>query len=128
MPDEAVLTETARWWQYAKDDLATADLLHATQAPSRHVCLHAQQAAEKALKCLLIFQNLSAPKAHDLGYLQQRLPQTLKTAHLPVRELEALSHWAVESRYPGEETEADSRDAAIALATAHHVMDASKPI
>ncbi|HEY3417296.1 MAG TPA: HEPN domain-containing protein [Armatimonadota bacterium] len=125
MPDEPVTVETAHWWQYASDDLATAEVLHAAHTvPSRHVCLHAQQAAEKALKSLFVYQQLPVPKVHDLGYLQRRLPNNSRVYALPERELDALAHWAVESRYPGEDTAANFHDAETAIATARRVLDA----
>jgi len=125
MPDEVVRAEVDRWWQYAIDDLASAELLLTSlTAPARHACLHAQQAAEKALKCLLISQELPMPRVHDLGFLQRLLPSNMQAYALSERDLNALSHWAVESRYPGVEDDADSHDAETAIATAQCVLEA----
>ena len=125
MPDNTRKEETTRWLRYAQDDLASAELLLASNsAPPRHACLFAQQAAEKAIKCILVFLEMPVPKTHDLGFLQRCLPNGMRAYLLPENELDNLSFWAVESRYPGEETEAESRDAEVAIATAHRVLDA----
>jgi HEPN domain-containing protein len=125
MPDDAIITEVLRWWRYALDDLATARVLIATPEVSpRQACLHAQQAAEKALKSLLVAQGLPMPKVHDLGYLQRRLPATMAAYGLPERELDALTRWLVESRYPGDLSEAAVDDATIAISTATDILNA----
>ena len=43
-----------RWWRYAKEDLATARPVAESGGAHRWTCMLAQQAAEKAVKALLI--------------------------------------------------------------------------
>ncbi len=67
------------WLQYALEDLTTAQaLVSVTNAPARNTCLHAQQSAEKALKAVLIFLDLSVPRTHDLGYVASLFPEDWK--------------------------------------------------
>jgi len=65
------------------------------------LCFHAQQAAEKAIKAVLIRHRIRFPYVHDLAALLTLLEQT--TGNLPdsVREAERLTQFAVEARYPG---------------------------
>ena len=108
------LVETRRWLRYAREDLEGAErlLAQATSVP-RHICLLAQQAAEKALKAVLIFLQIEYPYTHNLNVLRNLVPEgwTLKENN---QDLAALTAWAIEARYPGtwpEATEADARTA-----------------
>jgi HEPN domain-containing protein len=71
-------------------------------------CFHCQQSAEKYLKARLEEANIMSPKTHDLKKLLSLvLPvEPLWGSLLP--SLAALSQFAVEFRYPG--NEADARD------------------
>ena len=71
MQTTEVLTETDRWLRYAEEDLITAEtLLAQAHIPPRQACWHAQQAAEKALKAVLIFLQIDFPRTHDLNVLR----------------------------------------------------------
>lgn len=64
-----------RWLQEADTDLPTVEILMASiNPPFDSVCFHAQQAAEKLLKALLIAHKIPLPKTHDLALLAKRLP------------------------------------------------------
>lgn len=80
----------------------------------------AQQAAEKALKALLVFLQIEFPKTHDLDLLRTLLPSDLKND--AVSDLAELTQWAVEARYPGDWPEAAVSDAQRAVATAQSVL------
>ena len=76
------------------------------------VCFHAQQCIEKYLKARLIAAGVAFPKTHDLARLLD-----LILPHEPLWEswradLNLLSSFAVEFRYPGESaTKTDARRA-----------------
>ena len=71
MQTTEVMIETARWLRYAGEDLITAEtLLAQARIPPRQACWHAQQAAEKALKAVLIFLQIDFPRTHDLNVLR----------------------------------------------------------
>lgn len=65
------------------------------------LCFHAQQAAEKAVKALLIHHGIQFPYVHDLGKLLSLLEKA--TGDLPdsIRQATRLTQFAVEARYPG---------------------------
>ena len=55
----------ALWLLLADEDLAVARLAH-EQGIYRQTCFHAQQAAEKALKALLLARTGAYPRTHSL--------------------------------------------------------------
>ncbi len=120
------LADTARWLRYAEEDLITAETyLNDPRVPPRQACWHAQQAAEKALKAVLIFLQIDFQRTHDLNVLRDLLPESspLKTA-LP--NLGDLNRWAVGARYPDEVQEPTQANASEAVEKARAVWtDAS---
>jgi len=81
------------------------------------LCFHAQQAAEKALKAVLVAYGIPVPKTHNLRTLLDLLPPDL-TPPLEVQQAVGLTDYAVASRYPGtsETIEEEDRQEAISLA------------
>ena len=115
------LADTARWLRHAEEDLITAEtFLGHPRVPPRQCCWHAQQAAEKALKAVLIFLQIDFPRTHDLNILRDLVHESwqLKTA-LP--NLGALNRWAVEAHYPEDGQEATETDASTAVEHARAV-------
>ena len=85
---------------------AESNLLIAQREPEEGVffedlCFEAQQAAEKALKGLLIYLTDDYPRTHSFNVLLARLEPHL---HIPeeIREVVELSDYAVQTRYPGD--------------------------
>src|SRR5262245_34031912 len=67
--------EAARWLAKAEEDLAVAQLLVQSDSPVRWAaCFHSQQAAEKAIKSLLVLAGVDFPRSHALGRLVALLP------------------------------------------------------
>ena len=62
-------------------------------------CFHAQQAAEKALKALLVWLGIEFPRTHVLERIADLLPADITTT-LDREALISLSPWAVAGRYP----------------------------
>ncbi len=61
---------------FAEADLRAAQLLSLDSGvPGRISCFHAQQAAEKALKALLVANDIPFRKTHDLVVLVGLLPR-----------------------------------------------------
>jgi HEPN domain-containing protein len=96
------LAEVQRWLRFAHEDLAApqASLRYRGFVP-RQACFLAQQAAEKALKAILVYLQVDFPKNHDLDALRNRIPREWSVAREPLR-LQILTEWAVEARYPGD--------------------------
>ena len=106
------LAEVQRWLQYAREDLETAEVfVEQRNIVPRHICWLAQQAAEKAIKAVLVFLQIDFPRRHDLDALRNLLPSGWKLKE-EQPDLADLTEWAVEARYPGDwpdATEADAR-------------------
>jgi len=64
------------------------------------LCFDAQQAAEKAVKALLIGRGAEFPYVHDLARLLTLLEQSGLEVPEEVREVERLTPFAVMARYP----------------------------
>ncbi len=115
--------EAQRWLEYAADDLRTAEFL--LQQPDfipRHPCWLAQQAAEKALKALLIFLQIEYPFSHDLDQIRLLIPEGWRVRYDPP-DLSFLTEWAVEARYPGDWPDATEMDAQEATDQARTVLE-----
>ena len=105
------------WVRKAEQDYAAAlTLSRKRKKPLPDVvCFHAQQCAEKYLKAFLVSRRIYFPKTHDLLALLK-----LSTSHEPTLALlgpflSDLRPYAVDIRYPGDQsTRAEAR-----RATAH---------
>ncbi|HEV8574581.1 MAG TPA: HEPN domain-containing protein [Dehalococcoidia bacterium] len=109
----------AEWLRYARSDLELARLAPPPGVMPEALCFHAQQAAEKALKAVLIAHELPFPRTHNLRTLLDLLPQTLAPL-AEVQDAARLTDYAVFSRYPAEAepvTEEEHQEA-VRLATA----------
>jgi HEPN domain-containing protein len=94
--------EVGAWVAKAESDLRMARLAVADDDPMwDQCCFHAQQAAEKALKALLVACHPDVPRTHDLVRLVELLAGD--APELPGLEAAAatLTHYGVASRYPG---------------------------
>lgn len=88
------------------------------------ICFDAQQAAEKALKGLLVFLGHAAPRTHSIGYLL-RLVEEQAVIPVPpgIREAALLSDYAVTTRYPGDWEPVDEDEYLRAFMLASAVWD-----
>lgn len=120
-----IIAETQRWLLYAERDLDAAKLLACSESNfAQQVCFFCQQAAEKSLKGALIFLQLEFPFRHDLELLRTYFPQDWQCSRLS--NLEELTEWAVESRYPSALKEASTTDAELALQQAEMILGVVK--
>jgi HEPN domain-containing protein len=116
------LPDVSRWILFAEADLRAAQLLSLdSDVPGRIACFHAQQAAEKALKALLVANNIPFRKTHDLVVLVGLLPSGLRE-ELELLDTDVLQPWAVDGRYPGDLPDASADEAAEALAVAAAIV------
>jgi len=110
------------WLRYAHSDLAIAEAPAKPGVLLEMLCFHAQQAAEKAIKAVLISRGLKPPKIHDIGALLDRLPADVpRTAE--VEEARALTGYATISRYPWAGTRASEEQYREALGVARAVVE-----
>ncbi|NUM78675.1 HEPN domain-containing protein [candidate division KSB1 bacterium] len=104
-----------RWLRYAREDLLAAEAMLGQQSFwPRHACWLAQQAAEKALKAVLVYLQIDFPRRHDLDEQRNLIPEgwQVKADH---PDLATLTEWAVESRYPGDWSDATEDEARVAV-------------
>ena len=95
---------TGEWVDKAEGDLATARReIDALDKPNYDaVCFHTQQCAEKYLKACLQEADISFRKTHDLSELLDSILSIDPTLESLRQDLNSLSAFAVEYRYPGE--------------------------
>ena len=94
----------AEWVRLAEMDIATAHHMFDTYRPKplEVVCFHAQQAAEKMLKCFLLSQNITIPKTHDLQILCEMCVECEDRFNEIYTEAILLTRYGVIPRYPAE--------------------------
>lgn len=95
-------TDPGEWLRRARSNLARAS----ARPGSREIlledlCFDAQQAAEKALKAVLVARGIDFPKIHSIGDLQTLLRNRGVRVPASLREAAILTDYAVEVRYPG---------------------------
>jgi len=114
--------DPVKWLRHARSDLALASMSpDGSEVLLESLCYHCQQAAEKALKAVLIARGAQVPRTHNIGLLLDRLPVGVSLPQgVGENDVAALSAFAVVARYPGdlEEIEMDDYEAAIATARA----------
>jgi HEPN domain-containing protein len=115
------------WLRQAHSDLAMA--AYASEGGFHaQACYHCSQAAEKALKAVLLALDQEPPRTHSIERLLSAL-EVLGLETVPLRQLplKALQRMTTASRYPdGDEAPVDlfdARDGALALEVARAVVD-----
>ncbi len=95
-------SDPAAWLSRARSDLSLAAKGSGIQnVYLEDLCYHAQQAAEKALKALCVLANIEFPKTHSLVRLMDLLQGTGVEIPEQIKAADVLTHYAVETRYPG---------------------------
>lgn len=115
--------EVAAWLRKADSDLRMARLAAGVDDPMwDQVCFHAQQAAEKYLKGLMVACELRVPRTHDLAALLDRLAPSAPGIEDLLDQAHALSQYGVAARYPSpldpDTTDEGQRDLAHAIDSA----------
>ncbi len=101
MPPERFSPDDPReWLNRARSNLSRAKA-KIPDAYLEDLCFDAQPAAEKAIKGLLIKKGVDFPYVHDLAYLLTLLEAAGESVPESVKHAEALTRYAVVSRYPG---------------------------
>lgn len=88
------------WLNRARSNLIQAKTLQAS-VYFEDLCFDAQQAAEKAIKAVLIRHGIVFPYIHDLAALLKLLQEAEEQVPDSVKEAGKLSRFAVFTRYPG---------------------------
>jgi HEPN domain-containing protein len=91
------------------------------------LCFDAQQAAEKAIKAVLIYLDVPFPYVHDLARLLSLVEEKGRDVPVSVRQAARLTRYAVVTRYPLlEPVTREEYEEAVSIAT--EVLDWAKEI
>lgn len=99
-PERHPSTDPREWLNRARSNLAQAG----NRLPGVYLedlCFDAQQAAEKAIKGVLISRGIEFPYVHDLARLLMILESHGERIPSDLRRAGRLSPYAVATRYPG---------------------------
>lgn len=107
-----------QWMQRARSNLERAELAKTPNSFLEDQCFDAQQAAEKALKAICILRGARFPYTHDLGKLIDVLELDGLDIPQAVKDGQALTDYAVNTRYPswGPPVTEDELKTALSLA------------
>lgn len=117
------------WLDFAEADLGSAQYLFDNyyRKPYHIICYHAQQAAEKALKAVIVANGSAGgvPKMHDLEFLLNQMKNYANIRDEFYDYADVLTPYGISVRYPGEVviTEAKAR---IALKYADEIVGWAK--
>jgi HEPN domain-containing protein len=105
------------WLERAEEDYLLAVSAMKRKVPLTYgATFHAQQCIEKYLKALLIFRKIVFPKTHDLAALGYLCHQPGIILPISDDDLERLTAYAVEVRYPGTQPTIEDAKEAVKLA------------
>lgn len=98
--------EGLQWLSIAKEDLAVAKHLKNTfyPQPLEIICYHCQQAAEKAVKAIIIAYGSQGgmPKKHDITFLMNQMKNMVDIPDEYYDYGDTLTQYGVIVRYPHE--------------------------
>ncbi len=100
MPDRYPPEDPREWLNRAQSNLSLAKM-QGERVYLEDLCFNAQQAAEKAIKAVLIHREVEFPYVHDLSELLTVLEQAGQELPPVLRQAERLTRFAVFTRYPG---------------------------
>ncbi len=110
------------WLRRAKGNLALAKQKKPKDAFWEDLCFDAQQAAEKAIKAVLVFRQLDFRKTHDLRGLLTLLDSSGVPIPEEIWKADNLTNYAVETRYPGLSEPVNDKEYRDAVALAETVL------
>ena len=105
--------EYREWLAFAQTDYDCAKYLNEAPLypkPLNIICYHCQQAAEKAVKGLIVYFGSQGgmPKVHDISFLLNQIKHIvqeekgIEVSHLLLLTANALSKYGIAPRYPNE--------------------------
>ena len=123
-PDQVVRDFVRQWLDKAGKDLEAAEVLLAGEMKDyESAAFHAQQAAEKFLKALLVRHQVVFPKSHEIRLLRGLVARVDRALADEVSAADALTPYGVEFRYPGDMEPVSRERAEGAVRLAEQVRD-----
>ena len=89
------------WLKNAISDLRLSRIELPEGVMYEQLCFHAQQAAEKSIKALLLYLDIKFTLTHSIQLLISLLPPEFQSLSV-IKEAVILTPYAVLTRYPGE--------------------------
>jgi len=129
MPGEhrsAVHELVLEWLRSARADLAIARMSENQEIAPEIIAFHAQQAVEKALKALLVQNQIEFPRTYVIGVLLTLCVESGYTFNEDTGDVVTLTRYAVGVRYPGETEPVTRQEAHFAAALADTVVQAAE--
>ncbi len=132
-PDGSIREVVGQWIDKAREDITTCEILLDSNAMVTGItAFHAQQAAEKYLKALLVFREETVPKTHSIRLLLELLAPSDKELAESLKTARELTPYGVLPRYPGDLPEISIGDARrlyqLALSVRDAVLDLLPPL
>ena len=128
---EENMAAAREWLAYAEADLGVADHLNKTYHPKplQIICFHCQQAAEKAVKAVIVLMGSQGglPKKHDLFLLLKQIQNMLSIDEKFYDYADMLAPYGVAMRYPNELL-LEERHAEKAIGMADEIIEWAKGI
>ena len=121
LPERFPPDDPREWLRRARSNLTLARN-RVPDVELEDLCFEAQQAAEKAIKGVLIALGIEFPYVHDVSQLLSLLEGAGHTIPESVWEAEALTLYAVVTRYPGTVRRVTEQDHQTAIALARGVL------
>ncbi len=120
-PERLPPNDPREWLNRARSNLARAKAgIDIPDVYLEDPCFDAQQAAEKAIKAVLIHRDVSFPYVHDLAQLLSLVERSGETVPEAIWEADQLIPYAITLRYPGlgEPIGREQYEEAVAIAEA----------
>jgi HEPN domain-containing protein len=123
MPPDAPIPGTPQGWLgRARGNLARARQPKPKEGFWEDLCFDAQQAAEKAIKAVLVRRGVAFPKTHDIRSLLSLLSKAGETIPSEIAEADNLTDYATDTRYPGNPEPVSEEECSRAVALAERVV------
>ncbi len=121
LPERFPPDDPREWMNRARSDLTQAK----SQVPGvylENLCFNAQQAAEKAIKAVMITRNIEFPYVHDLARLLSLLEDEEEVIPEAIRRAGDLTDYATVMRYPAGVEPVSEQEYAKAIEIAEAVV------
>ena len=89
---------------------------------AEHICYHCQQATEKALKAILVYNRVVIPKTHDIEQLIGEVKEFVPSIEMDKRTAKTITRFNAATRYPDEDFDLNEADAKFALKHADQTL------
>ena len=120
-PDRFPPDDPREWLNRARSNLAMARN-RVPDAYLEDLCFEAQQAAEKAIKAVMIARNIDFPYVHNLALLLSILEEEGESVPNDIRRATRLTPYSVDIRYPGVEQPVSEHEYESAIEVAEAVI------